>query len=92
MDKTKVQVPKAKINKVVAKVVNLFPHNTISNAFKAGMSAHDLGGIRVYQSPYKNNSLKSAWISGFRRAEAKFNEGLRLSARIQSTLPLEEVE
>lgn len=63
-------------------------HLTEANALKAGEGAFK---IRVFFSnnPYSENPCKSAWIRGYKRAERDFNDGLRHSARIQESLPME---
>ena len=68
-----------------------FTHLTEENAVRGGEGAFK---IRVYLSnnPYSDKNLSNAWVRGYKRAERLFNDSLRTSAKIQSTLELEEVE
>jgi len=68
-----------------------YPWYSESNVTKAGESAFKIR-IPFYNNPFQAQPFKSWWIRGFKRAEKLYNEGIRLSMKIQETLPLEEVE
>lgn len=66
-------------------------HLTETNATKAGESAFKIR-VPIYNNPYNDNPLKSAWIRGFKRAERIFFDAVRVSQRVQATIGFEEVE
>lgn len=68
-----------------------FAHLTEANAVRAGESAFK-ARIPLYNNPYQDAYVKNAWIRGFKRAERDFFDGLKRSAQIQESLPLEEAE
>jgi len=67
-----------------------FHHYTEANITKAGEGAFKIR-VPFYNNPYQEQPWRSYWIRGFKRAEKAFEDALRLSKRIQETLPLEEV-
>jgi hypothetical protein len=68
-----------------------YAHLTEANAVRGGEGAF---AIRVYLSsnPYSDNNLRNAWVRGYKRAERIFNDSIRRSYQIQSTIEMEEVE
>lgn len=67
-----------------------FPHNTEANAIKAGNSAFSLG-VSFYNNPYnKDAPAKSAWIRGWKRAEKRFFDNIKVSMQIQESIGFEE--
>jgi hypothetical protein len=60
-------------------------------SIKSGESAFKIR-VPFYNNPYKDKKLNAGWIRGWKRAERAFNEGLKLSARIQESIGFEEVE
>lgn len=73
------------------KVVPKYAHYTEINALRAGESAFK-ARILFTSNPYAENPFKSSWIRGFKRAERIFQDGLRVSQKIQESLDFEEVE
>jgi hypothetical protein len=74
----------------VQRPVPPYPHYTEENITKSGESAFKID-VKFYNNPYPKQPWRSFWIRGFKRAERVFEDGVRLSRRIQETLPLEEV-
>lgn len=68
-----------------------YKHLTEANAIHAGESAFKIR-VPIYNNPYNENPLKSAWIRGFKRAERLFFDSVRTSQRVQASIGFEEVE
>jgi hypothetical protein len=68
-----------------------YSHLTEVNAVRGGEGAFAIR-VPIYGNPYTETSLKNAWIRGWKRAERLFFEGQKQSAKIQSTIEMEEVE
>lgn len=67
-----------------------FPHLTEANAVSGGESAFKIR-VPLYNNPFTENPLKSAWIRGYKRAEKAFFEAVKLSQKVQATIGFEEV-
>ncbi len=71
--------------------VGEYKHLTEPNALKAGESAFKIR-VPIYNNPYSENPLKSAWIRGYKRAERLFFEAVKVTQRVQASVGFEEVE
>ena len=68
-----------------------YAHYSESNVVKAGESAFKIR-VPFYNNPFQENPQRGWWVKGYKRAEREFEEQVKLSKRIQETLPFEEAE
>ena len=81
-----------KFNKVRATDARIkYPHYSEANVVKAGESAFKIR-VPFYNNPFQENPQRVWWVKGYKRAEREFEDQVRVSKKVQETLPFEEVD